>query len=159
MLLVIGGCFQGKLAYVMERQKKQGRLLRKEEILAGEKLASWLEGTEKSAGAAKKSRQQQIRAVNGLHRFVYQRIVEEKKEDEDRDLVEETVNICQAYLEELLMENPDLTIICDEVGYGVVPIQEKERCYREAVGRLLCFLAQKADAMVRIIGGMPVRIK
>ena len=44
-------------------------------------------------------------------------------------------------------------ITCDEIGCGIVPID------REAVGRLCCALAQKADAVVRVIAGVPQFIK
>ena len=48
---------------------------------------------------------------------------------------------------------------CDEVGCGVVPLDPEEERYREAVGRLCCALAAEADAVVRVIAGVPQYIK
>lgn len=63
------------------------------------------------------------------------------------------------YVEELLAANPDITIICDEVGMGIVPADPKERQYRETVGRCCCLLAQKASEVERIVCGRGMRIK
>lgn len=70
---------------------------------------------------------------------------------------------------EMLRENRDpmsLTdelrghaVICDEIGCGVVPIDRADENWREAVGRLCCALAQEADAVVRVIAGVPQFIK
>lgn len=50
-------------------------------------------------------------------------------------------------------------VTCDEVGCGVVPIDRADEAYREAVGRLCCALAAKADAVVRVTAGLPQYIK
>ena len=59
----------------------------------------------------------------------------------------------------LLEANPDVILICDEVGCGVVPIAREERAWREAVGRLCCALAQRADTVERIFCGIPMTLK
>ena len=62
----------------------------------------------------------------------------------------------------LLEEATDLerlVIVCDEVGYGLVPVDASERRYRETVGRVSCYLAERATCVVRIVAGIPVRIK
>lgn len=53
----------------------------------------------------------------------------------------------------------DLVIICDEVGSGVIPMDAKERNYRESVGRVCCFFAEHADEVVRVVCGIGTRIK
>ncbi len=40
--------------------------------------------------------------------------------------------------------NPEIIIICDEVGSGIVPLEKEDRIYREAVGRVLCSAVKKA---------------
>ena len=42
-------------------------------------------------------------------------------------------------------KNPDLIVISNELGYGVVPIDAFDRKYRESTGRLCTQLAAKAD--------------
>ena len=62
-------------------------------------------------------------------------------------------------LEGLLAANPDVIIVCDEVGCGVVPIDKADRAWREAVGRLCCHLARRADRVVRVFCGLPSPLK
>lgn len=52
-----------------------------------------------------------------------------------------------------------LVIICDEVGYGVIPMDPMESLYREAVGRCLCLFTPIASRVDRIIAGIPMQIK
>lgn len=56
--------------------------------------------------------------------------------------------------ERLLIQRPDILITMDEVGCGIVPIGKTDRVYREAVGFVGCFLAARADSVVRVISGI-----
>ncbi|MBO4750410.1 MAG: bifunctional adenosylcobinamide kinase/adenosylcobinamide-phosphate guanylyltransferase [Lachnospiraceae bacterium] len=60
---------------------------------------------------------------------------------------------------ERIDETPNMVIISDEVGNGIVPMDAKERRYREETGRLLCKIAARADGVERITCGIPVKIK
>jgi adenosylcobinamide kinase/adenosylcobinamide-phosphate guanylyltransferase len=62
-------------------------------------------------------------------------------------------------LEQLVHENPDVIIIVDEVGCGVVPVDSFERLYRETVGRVSCTLAGKAKEVHRVVCGIGTVIK
>ena len=62
-------------------------------------------------------------------------------------------------MEAVLAKNPDLAVICDEIGCGVVPLDPADRAWREATGRLLCALAQRADRVDRIFCGLNMRLK
>lgn len=62
-------------------------------------------------------------------------------------------------LGEMVLQNPKLIIICDEVGNGIVPVDAEEREYRERLGRILCGLAEKAEKVERVICGIGQRIK
>ncbi len=53
----------------------------------------------------------------------------------------------------------DAVIICDEVGYGVVPLSGEERAFREAVGRICCRLAEQAESVELVRCGIARRIK
>ncbi|NCB63018.1 MAG: adenosylcobinamide kinase [Clostridia bacterium] len=60
---------------------------------------------------------------------------------------------------ELLSANPEVVILCDEVGCGVVPIHPEERAWRETVGRACCALAKRADRVERVFCGLPMVLK
>ncbi len=60
---------------------------------------------------------------------------------------------------EKLLENKYRIIISDEVGSGVIPVDARERDYRERTGRWLCTLAASADRVERVICGIGQRIK
>lgn len=54
-----------------------------------------------------------------------------------------------------IARNPDCIIVCDEVGAGVIPCDESEEEWREAVGRLMCRLASHAGGVTRVVCGIP----
>lgn len=64
-----------------------------------------------------------------------------------------------AEAESFLAEHRDAVIISAEVGYGLVPIDAFERKYREAVGRVNCYLAGEAEQFYRVICGEGERLK
>lgn len=63
------------------------------------------------------------------------------------------------YIRRLIEERPDLIVISDEVGCGVVPVGGFEREWREAAGRVCCLIAQHACRVERVIAGIPITIK
>lgn len=135
MELVIGGSFQGKLEYAKRKLQKDGVFADETEIADGETVKLEVLGTVK------------CRILNHLHLLIKQ-CVENGQMEKIPEL-----------LERFLADNPHCVIICDEVGYGVVPMIQSERLYREAVGRALCFLTVRAECVERIVGGMAMRIK
>ncbi len=50
-------------------------------------------------------------------------------------------------------------VICNEVGCGVVPIDDQDRAWRETVGRACCALANLAQRVIRVQCGIGVVIK
>lgn len=50
-------------------------------------------------------------------------------------------------------------IICNEVGCGVIPMEESERNWRETVGRACCDLAKSAQSVIRVQCGIGTIIK
>lgn len=53
----------------------------------------------------------------------------------------------------------NIIIICDEIGNGIIPMEEADRVYRECTGRLLCEIAKNAEKVVRIVCGIAQQIK
>lgn len=61
--------------------------------------------------------------------------------------------------EELSEKNPDIILVSQEVGYGVVPMDAFDRKYREAVGRVCTGLADKCSKVTRVVCGIGTVIK
>ena len=61
--------------------------------------------------------------------------------------------------EKLWEKNPDIVLVSQEVGYGVVPMDAFDRKYREAVGRVCTGLAAKSSKVIRVVCGIGTVIK
>lgn len=83
--------------------------------------------------------------INHFHEFIRRLIIENEE--------------VEAFLEKLIKDNPSVIILCDEVGYGIVPMEKEDRRYREIVGRSCCKLAEYADSVVRIVCGIGQKLK
>ncbi|MGN0343308.1 MAG: bifunctional adenosylcobinamide kinase/adenosylcobinamide-phosphate guanylyltransferase [Roseburia sp.] len=133
MELYIGGRAQGKLAYV--KKVHEGECLT---IVEGPEMTELLEASgEISQGWV---------VWNHFHRYVWQHLRQDPAERE-------------TFLLQVLERFPKLCVISDEVGCGIVPVEEIERLYRDETGRLLCILAGRADRMERVICQIGQRIK
>ncbi len=83
--------------------------------------------------------------IYGLHHYVRRFVFTTEEKD--------------ALIERLRAENAHSIIICDEVGCGVVPIEKREREYRELTGRIMTELAKTADRVIRVFCGIGGRMK
>ncbi len=64
-----------------------------------------------------------------------------------------------AHIQRLIADNPYIIIISDEIGCGVVPVDKFDREWREAVGRISCYLTEKAETVIRVVCGIGSTIK
>ena len=62
-------------------------------------------------------------------------------------------------IEQIFAKDIQEVIICDEVGYGLVPVDSFERYYREQVGRICTTLAKQADKVTRVVCGIGEKLK
>lgn len=60
---------------------------------------------------------------------------------------------------QILAQNPDVILICQEIGCGVVPTDAFDRDWREQTGRICCMIAARAQGVVRVFCGIPTVIK
>ena len=67
--------------------------------------------------------------------------------------------VLYGFAEKLVNERDDIIIITDQVGCGIVPLDRREREWREMHGRIMCRLASNAKHVERIICGMGQVIK
>ena len=63
------------------------------------------------------------------------------------------------FVDELMARNPDIIIVANELGYGIVPADSFDRRYRETDGRICTEIASRADEVIRIVCGIPTIIK
>ena len=61
--------------------------------------------------------------------------------------------------EKIICKNPDIVLVSQEVGYGVVPVDAFDRKYREAVGRVCTKLAAYSHKVTRVVCGIGTVIK
>lgn len=89
--------------------------------------------------------EKKLQVVNFFHNQI-QRLLEEGEDVED-------------YIRGLLERTPDIVIVMDEVGAGVVPVERSDREYRETIGLAGQLLAKEAREVYRVVCGIGMRIK
>ena len=87
------------------------------------------------------------RYFNQAHLFIKKRLEEGKSQE--------------AILSEIgrATSEGNWVIIADEIGNGVVPMEQSDRVWRETTGRILIELAKEADEVHRVVLGIGQRIK
>ena len=124
MILVTGGCFQGKKAYAYERfgiceeEGVDGAVCPMEALYSA-------------------------RLCYHFHEYI-RRMMESGQEWS---------------FERLKKENPQIVIVTNELGYGVVPVDAFDRAYREKTGRICCEIAKESSEVHRVICGIGTVIK
>ncbi len=83
--------------------------------------------------------------IRHFHEYV-RRLVQEKKD-------------YQEFVKELFLKNPDICVVVNEIGYGVVPMDRFDREYRETVGRICEQLAAGSEEVHRVMCGIGTVIK
>lgn len=137
MELLIGGRAQGKLDVALQRYPKA--FVFDEEIIQDEKINEAL---------SKKDLRDQALIWNHFHLYVKKALA---LGFEPEKIWKEVLGILQSF--------PQVIIISDEIGNGIVPMDRDERRYREETGRILCKLAKEAAGVERIFCGIPQKIK
>ena len=139
MEVYFGGAFQGKLEYVLE---KKGCL----KVVDG-------------AGCSLKDIKE-AQVLNHLHlyikRLTYKEGAAYNTTVDDTITADTTSKTMPAaeIINDIYEANPDIILICDEVGGGIVPLKKEDRIYREAVGRALCCAVKKSDRVERVMCGI-----
>lgn len=145
MEVYFGGAFQGKLEYVLE---KKGCL----------KVAD-------GAGCSLKDIKE-AQVLNHLHLYIkrltykegaaYNTTADDTITTDDTITADTTAKTMSAaeIINDIYEANPDIILICDEVGGGIVPLKKEDRIYREAVGRALCCAVKKSDRVERVMCGI-----
>ena len=142
MELFLGGAFQGKSEYVES--------LYPESEIFDEKNFEELSGAEHS-----------LSILNNFH-IVEKNILAtyincyQKNGTESENEIQESA---EDKIFKIIENNPEIKIISDEIGSGIVPFERGDRLWRDISGRILVKIAKKSEKVVRIICGIPQRIK
>lgn len=139
MKLIIGGLAQGKLHYVLQKEENEQCIIF-DGVLPEE---GQIQEARKEAGSEEKTL-----IINHFHHVVERELAENRTPEE-----------LEVDVMEFVEKHPEVILICDEIGNGIVPVDAFERFYREQTGRILIRLAQKADEVVRVLCGIGQRIK
>lgn len=156
MKLVTGGAFQGKLAYAEERYGVRD---------------GWVDGRSCALSEIKT-----CRGIYAFHEYVRRWLEQERAafEDEpnkrkadgeafpqgDSEGWELSVDArAEAFARMLFQENPEMVVVTDELGCGIVPMDPADREYRETVGRICTCLAARSEEVVRVICGVGMVLK
>lgn len=144
MELYIGGAFQGKLEYVKSLYNSRNpQIYGKDDF---EKLLSL---------------ENQNAIWNDFHLTIKNLLEKQdcrgKLDNDDECQVELDKIASQVF--SIIEKNPKIKIISCEIGSGIVPIEKSDRIWRDFSGHLLVQIAKKAEQVVRIICGLPQRIK
>lgn len=124
MMLVTGGCFQGKTQYacktfgVSKEEAADGAVCPMEELY-------------------------QTKLLYHFHEYI-QRMMKAGQEFS---------------VERLKEENPKVILVTNELGCGVVPVDQFDRAYREKTGRICCQIAREAVQVHRVVCGIGTVIK
>ena len=84
---------------------------------------------------------------NQAHLFIKKRLSEGKNEEE---IYQELITACG---------DENGVVIAEEIGNGIVPMEDFDRRYRDVAGRILIRLAAEATEVHRVICGIGQRIK
>ena len=143
--MIIGGAWQGKLAFAVELAKNTDSMAKveretftsKNEKVEGYEIA---EGSRDSFDAA-----MNCRILHGLHEYIRRLLKEGKSVD--------------GFIEAVEQQNPDIIITSNELGCGIVPLDPEDREWREVSGRASVRLARTSREVYRVVCGIASRIK
>ncbi|MDD2979664.1 MAG: bifunctional adenosylcobinamide kinase/adenosylcobinamide-phosphate guanylyltransferase [Hespellia sp.] len=130
MILIIGGAYQGKKAYARD-------------LFGG----SFIDGA--------KCPLEELFSCRGIyyfHEYVKRWMESERTLEKGTELDEVLAN-------QIIQQNPEVVIISNEIGCGIVPMDAGERRWRELVGRTMTHLAAFSGEVHRVVCGIGTVIK
>lgn len=132
MKLVIGGAFQGKIEFAQKTYC----------IADG-----WVNGAECSWEDIIS-----CKGVFAFHEFIRKLLLESENLTDMQHRAEQMAD-------ELYARNPQIVVVSNELGYGVVPMDKTDRAWRELTGRFCTRLAEHSEEVTRVICGLGMKLK
>lgn len=103
-------------------------------------VSRWLEGD--------RCREEEVLSAQGICHF--ELLVKRMMEKQEDPMI---------FAEKLVKSNKDIIILSDEIGCGLVPVDDFMRRYREEQGRVCTYLATNAKEVHRVFCGIGRVIK
>lgn len=127
MILIIGGYYQGKLEFALDKFNKN----------------------EKDVEFCKMEKKEIDWEKDIIYRFEEWIKGEVARDGDFYEIASkiEKINLC------------DKIIISTDISQGVVPMDRKDRLFRDYTGKIITEFAKKADEVYRVFCGIPQRIK
>ena len=152
MIFVIGGAYQGKLDYAVEKYN-----LKDEDVFvfgetAGCSTADEMPGGEAVLEAGHMTGIEAAPAIDFSKKCIY------KIQEFTYACVKCGVEPLDYFLEHKA-EWQDSILICEDIFCGVVPLGADMREWRQATGRLCKYLSHQAESVVRIFCGLEQKLK
>lgn len=149
MKLIIGGAYQGKLAYAKETYGiKDG----------------WIDGRSCALEEI-----WECSGISDFHEYVRRMMTDqtdvkahEKAAENKPEKAFTAVSIeedAAEFIKKLYEKNPSVVIVSNELGCGVVPVERFDRMWREMVGRMCVCAAGYSDEVVRVVCGLGMKLK
>ena len=153
MELYIGGFAQGKLEYVQNKKAEEAISIDMVIDCAQSDYQKTLQSIDnkiknENADVNNIANVNDIVIINHLHLWVKDLLSEGMEESE-----------VQSTILSWVATHPNTILICDELGNGIVPLENMERIWREQTGRLMIELAKQAERVERILCGLGQRLK
>ena len=151
MKLITGGAYQGKLLYAQNTYHQtdgwiDGRTCRMDEAVNCRGIHHFHEYVRR------------MLAAGGMHSCAPEADNAQpwRLAADSLSTLEQQAEAFAAWLAE---KNPEILIVTNELGCGVVPMEKADRLWREAVGRVCTALAARSDEVVRVVCGIGVTLK
>lgn len=117
-----------------------------------------LEETTDLAGALQKTKESQVILVDCLTLWINNVLYEAEQRGES--FHEEAIGAqCGEVLDVCARLPGTVIFVTNEVGMGIVPESPASRLYRDSVGRCNQIIAARADVVIFMISGIPLKIK
>ena len=149
MIFIIGGAYQGKLDYAVEKYNLKDT----DVFVCGESAVVSADGEISGAGDAAEDN-----VVGTLPVIDFSKKCINKIQEFTYACVKCGVDPLDYFLEHEA-EWQDSILICEDIFCGVVPLGADMREWRQATGRLCKYLSQQAGSVVRIFFGLEQRLK
>lgn len=136
MKLIFGGVYQGKLKYAKSEFK-----------IKDEDIFNINEADEDLSAEAliEMSMDRKSKMIYGMEEFSRRCVAEGK---EAAEILADRMEDCS-----------EVIFVAADISQGLVPMEKEQRAWREMNGRMLIYLSEQADQVVRIFCGLPAVLK